>query len=379
VVYTRDKFPRPATTLHRLEVLDLLRGVAAVGVLIYHSHVFLGFRLLPNAYLAVDMFFMLSGFVIAHNYDSRVRHGMTLGEFMGHRFIRLYPCYALALALGALLGGARMIRDAGYVDTSGMIGTLAPNLFMLPSITPLFGKYCLYPFNAVSWSLLFELIANGLYWVSHRHMSGGRLTALLAVSGLAYVVSVRYVGTADIGMRNGEALFGLARVTTTFFAGVAIRRYMQGVLPIRPGAAGIAVVVLVMLASFSLSTFASASSRAVGDLLIVMVLYPVLLTAVSSSERPGWLSRVCRTAGNISYPVYVLQAPIALLLAAVPEVFFHRRAIAWAPLYGYSVIVFVIVLSWFVDRYYELPLRRALKERLFPGTRSAAGEVRQSV
>jgi peptidoglycan/LPS O-acetylase OafA/YrhL len=110
-----------AKTADRFEMLDLLRGIAALAVLIYHSDNFLGIQLLPNAYLAVDLFFMLSGFVIAHNYDPKIGSGMTLKEFMLHRGIRLFPCYWLALAIGVTLGSARLIRDQVQPDHAAVV------------------------------------------------------------------------------------------------------------------------------------------------------------------------------------------------------------------------------------------------------------------
>ena len=75
-----------------------MRGMAAIAILIYHAEKYLGMQLLPNAYLAVDLFFLLSGFVIAHNYDGKFTGGMSLTNFMVQRLIRLYPCFLLAFA-----------------------------------------------------------------------------------------------------------------------------------------------------------------------------------------------------------------------------------------------------------------------------------------
>src|SRR3954453_14099780 len=80
--------------------LDAARGVAAIAVVVYHSHLLFGAQWFQSGFLAVDFFFGLSGFVIAHAYGSRLTTGrMTTREFMRARFIRLYPLYLLALAL----------------------------------------------------------------------------------------------------------------------------------------------------------------------------------------------------------------------------------------------------------------------------------------
>jgi peptidoglycan/LPS O-acetylase OafA/YrhL len=90
---------RPGVTdgRHQFVLLDGLRGVAALAVVVTHALYF--FPPTPMAYLAVDFFFMLSGFVLAHAYGERLRQGMTAGRFMAIRLIRLYPLYALGSAL----------------------------------------------------------------------------------------------------------------------------------------------------------------------------------------------------------------------------------------------------------------------------------------
>ena len=87
----------------RFLLLDLMRGIAALAVLVYHDVDYLGLQALPNAYLAVDMFFLLSGFVIAHNYDRKIAAGMSLRDFTAQRLIRLHPCLLLALVLDRII------------------------------------------------------------------------------------------------------------------------------------------------------------------------------------------------------------------------------------------------------------------------------------
>jgi peptidoglycan/LPS O-acetylase OafA/YrhL len=345
-------------------MLDLLRGIAALAVLLYHSGMFLGFNVLPNAYLAVDMFFMLSGFVIAHNYDAKIARGMTIKEFMLHRYIRLYPCYGLAFFLGLVLGGARLIRNAGYVDGVGLFGAALPNLFMLPSVTSIYGEYGMYPFNGSSWSLLYELIANVLYWLSHRFLTGSRLIVVLIASAVGFIFAARHVGTVDLGMRTSDAILGLPRVTFTFFIGLAIRRYLHGALRVQLRHLGIAMAVLTLIGTFCVSDLLGVSHRLVGELTAILVVYPILLLAVSNTTVGTKLSPICRFAGDTSYPVYIMQTPMFFLVAAIPQIFFHKTALDWVPTIGIVEVLFIVIFAWYVDRYYDLPLRRVLKTHL---------------
>lgn len=78
-------------------VLDALRGVAALGVLVFHTSYGL-----PSGILAVDLFFMLSGFVIAFSYEDQLLHGLSVSEFALRRFVRLYPMILLGSIAGLL-------------------------------------------------------------------------------------------------------------------------------------------------------------------------------------------------------------------------------------------------------------------------------------
>src|SRR5690348_18308068 len=74
----------------RYETLDGLRGVGALWVMFLHFAPSFGVPSPSHGYLAVDLFFCLSGFVLTKSYAERLKHGMGLAEWMGVRLIRLY-------------------------------------------------------------------------------------------------------------------------------------------------------------------------------------------------------------------------------------------------------------------------------------------------
>src|SRR5262249_7832929 len=84
---------------HEFLALDAMRGIAAISVVFFHYGIDLHSQLMPNAPLAVDFFFVLSGFVVAHAYEKRLLAGWSLRSFAVHRLIRLWPLYLFALAL----------------------------------------------------------------------------------------------------------------------------------------------------------------------------------------------------------------------------------------------------------------------------------------
>ena len=146
-----------------LHSLDALRGIAALGVVVYHFHQYFAPVSAAGGYLAVDLFFMLSGVVITRAYGKRFAAGMTTGEFMLIRLIRLYPLYALGTALGlaaavASLHGNNLDHWQG--STLSIAALLA--VFMIPNFTG-HPNERLFPLNAPCWSLFLEILVNLLF------------------------------------------------------------------------------------------------------------------------------------------------------------------------------------------------------------------------
>lgn len=98
------------------ELLDGLRGVAALLVVFYHIFEGLSFAaggtlitVINHGYLAVDFFFILSGFVIGYAYDDRLGKSMSLGNFFKRRLIRLHPMIVMGSCAGCdILSVARL-------------------------------------------------------------------------------------------------------------------------------------------------------------------------------------------------------------------------------------------------------------------------------
>ena len=150
--------------------LDGLRGIAALAVVGYHSWGSALHNLLPRAYLAVDLFFIMSGVVIAAAYDDRIARGLGTAGFMAARLRRLYPLYLLATAIG--------IAGAAYAGKPLAAWPYA--LAMLPAP----GGQRLYPFDGAAWSLFFELAANLVFVALHPRLTTRVLAAVVAVSAV---------------------------------------------------------------------------------------------------------------------------------------------------------------------------------------------------
>lgn len=359
--------PLPAVKAdaQRFALLDLMRGIAALAVLVYHDEDYLGFQALPNAYLAVDMFFLLSGFVIAHNYDRKIAAGMSLREFAVQRLIRLHPCLLLALVMGVVMFVLREGRDHGFLDLWRIAGSAALNALYLPAFIQPYHENHYFPYVGAAWSLTFELFANIVYWLTFRLLNRKRLGLLLLVSAVVVAVGLARFGTIDLGMRPWDLGWGIPRVMLGFFMGVAIRRHLyERMLTIRVNPAVAAPLALgVLLVAFSSSRLVGPGLVGLADYAADLIVFPALLISVGA-VNPGRVTAVlCKLTGDASYPVYLLQGPLTGLVAAVPQVLWGVKAGALTPWTGLLHVAATVLLALWVDRYFELPVRKRLKER----------------
>ena len=234
-----------ADTKPHYDILDGLRGVAALLVIWYH--VFEGFATSPldqrfnHGYLAVDFFFLLSGFVIGYAYDDRWRGRMTLGAFFRRRLIRLHPMVVLAAVLGAvafcLQGSVRW--DGTPVAFPTVLAAMLLAMLLLP-VAPgagaeVRGNGEMFPLNGPSWSLFFEYIGNILYALVLRRLSTRALAALVALTGTglaAFAVGdLSGFGHLGVGWSLGDhnLLGGLLRLAFSFPAGLLLARIFRPV------------------------------------------------------------------------------------------------------------------------------------------------------
>ena len=199
---------------HMFSMLDGRRGVAAVIVVLFHYSWFLGWQIVPNAYLAVDFFFVLSGFVIAHAYEARLLAGQTLGDFLRTRLVRLYPLYWLGLtipvglvAVETWLGQPHLQRT--LVATSYLFGAaLLPAPDSL-SVMP----FRVFPLNAPAWSLSVEIGINAIYAATVKSLSTGRLVVVAFAAGVGLVALCVYFQSANLGYSWSNYIGGWFRVT----------------------------------------------------------------------------------------------------------------------------------------------------------------------
>ena len=187
-----------ADTKPHYELLDGLRGVAALLVVFYHIFEGLSFAAggtpittINHGYLAVDFFFILSGFVIGYAYDDRLGKTMTTGNFFKRRLIRLHPMIIMGVILGAIafLIQGSVQWDGKHVAISAVMLSTLCAMFFIPALPgaryEVRGNGEMFPLNGPCWSLFFEYIGNILYALFIRRLSNKALTIVVVLLGVA--------------------------------------------------------------------------------------------------------------------------------------------------------------------------------------------------
>ncbi len=331
--------------------LDAMRGVAAVMVVIVHCGVLWGGWQPASAYLAVDLFFLLSGFVLEHAYGHRLARGMTAYGFMKARTIRLYPLYLLGFAMG--FAGIILLKP-----WPGMFVRAVPAALMLPTPT---SDGAVYPFNQPAWSLFIELLVNMMFALLWRRLRPATLASITLVAGAIFAWSILHKGNADFGSSTFTLLASLPRGIFSFFAGVWLYRLHRRQR--RLGFLGLILplffVVVLLIKPGDL--------RSVYDLLFVFLLCPLLVYGGSLFDPPARYIPVYRFLGLISYPIYILHYPMVLF---VHEAAKHLR-LPVPIAFQIGMVVLWAAVSWIAAVKFDRPARTALS-RVFR-TSSALG------
>jgi peptidoglycan/LPS O-acetylase OafA/YrhL len=337
-----------------LHTLDALRGVAACAVIVFHYPRWLAPLSVSSGYLAVDLFFILSGIVIARSYDVRFANGMSTAQFLSTRLIRLYPLYALGAFLGLTFRLASVLAHAQHFDLQELAITAALSAFFIPSFA---GRdaFVLFPLDFPAWSLFWELIVNMLFAFTWRRLTGARLVAVSMLSAAGLFVLVIAQGDANGGFSTATLLMGFTRATFGFSLGVLLARY---VVERERRRSAVAFVILCVATVILLA--GSTEHRAIHDTCCIFLLFPLTAYLAMRLEPPALLQPVATFLGVSSYALYLLSAPI---LSAVNVVLPRLSVRPGMPL-SITLFASLLAICWLIDRRYDAPVRRYLSERL---------------
>ena len=292
-----------ADTKPHYELLDGLRGVAALLVVFYHIFEGLSFAAggtlittINHGYLAVDFFFILSGFVIGYAYDDRLGKTMSLGNFFKRRLIRLHPMIVMGAVIGAVTfciqGSVQW--DGTKIATSMVMLALLCAMFFIPAVPSVRyevrGNGEMFPLNGPSWSLFFEYIGNILYALFIHRLSKKALAVLVGILGvfLAWFALFDVSGYGMIGvgwtLDSVNFLGGSLRMLFPFTMGMLLSRHFRP-MQIR-GAFWICSVVLLLLFCVPyIESNGPISLNGLFEAVCILFIFPILVWIGASGRQ----------------------------------------------------------------------------------------------
>jgi peptidoglycan/LPS O-acetylase OafA/YrhL len=365
---------------HRYEALDGLRGVAALSVMFGHYGVLLGLFSVPNGFLAVDTFFMMSGFVIAYSYGKRLRSGMSPWTYLYRRVVRLYPMFVIGLLLGCVVLYYVAYSGAIVYPAADFLRGVTLNVFYIPFLNslPIYSEIGqLFPANPPAWSLFFEMLASAAFLLL---FDLGRKTLMVAIvlCYVALVVAGIHYGTGGIwvevhtGYYSSNLLGGLPRVGFGFSLGVLLQQLT------RDDTLGVRIrsllerlpypSFLLYAAALVIFLFPKSAHGLYSLLALATVAQAVVLVGAQVRLSAGLESNVARFLGWISYPIYCLHYPFVRLAIFIRDITNGSGYLLMVAGAAVSIALAIVLTRW-----YDEPLRAALNGwRFSPRTPSPA-------
>ncbi len=318
----------------RYDILDGLRGVAALMVLLYHvfndAKSFFVWPVTVNefyhSFLGVDFFFILSGFVMGYAYDKALSNegSMTFGGFVKRRLIRLHPMVVMGVVIGAICFAIQGFTkwDGTEVTMQAFMYATLLGLFLIPSPTSIEvrGNTEAFPLNGPHWSLFFEYVGSLLYVLLLHRLSTKWLRVWVACS----IVSLAAYGLLNEG---GGIAYGWSSEPTNFCGG-ALRMlygYPMGLLmarvfrqrqpkPIKgPMFLWCSLALIVLL---GLPFVGSKDGETSYQLICILSLFPTIIWFGARGIVSGWRQKVVSFLGRLSYPLYAIHFPLVYLFIA---------------------------------------------------------------
>lgn len=287
----------------RMPWLDFFRGTAALVVVAYHFRAALGLPDFAFGYLAVDLFFVLSGIVLGIRYAAAIERGMPFAEFAWHRMRRLYPMVAVVAALVGTLNAASV--PVGQYMHAWREGVWAV-LFVTPDLVGS-GIGSSFPCDSPMWSLWAELASNVVWFAALR--LGRRTTAVtFVISMLAFAALALHDHEFFMGL--DPSLLGLAsglvRALAWFGVGywIALRRPRPIAHP-----AWLVLALVLACALFEQHVVSDVVSGAA----VVLCGTALLVALMTPRPRSMFVQRLCTGLGMLSFPLYLVHVPAGRL------------------------------------------------------------------
>ena len=357
------------------QILDGLRGVAAIFVVCFHLAEPLSSSHLDNVvnhgYLAVDFFFLLSGYVIGYAYDDRWGK-LTIGGFLRRRLERLQPLVVLGMTLGAI----------GFYFTDSTIWPLIHTvplwklmvvmligytILPIPLSMDIRGWQEMHPLNSVGWSLFFEYIANILYALGLRKLSNKALACFVVLAGAVLVQFAVTNANGDVTggwTLNAEHMrVGITRTLFPFFAGLLLSRVARPAR-IKNAFLGCSLLVVAVLLMPRIGGASHLWMNGLYEAFCIIVVFPLIVYIGASGVVHGQTEdKICQFLGNLSYPLYMTHYVLVYFYVAWVS---NHSGITLRQAWPQALLTFsgAIVLAYASLKLYDEPVRAWLRKKL---------------
>lgn len=376
----------------RYEILDGLRGVAAIFVVIFHLFETYSagvvHQIVNHGYLAVDFFFVLSGFVVGYAYDDRLASGkMSTMDFLKRRIIRLHPLVCMGALIGFFLfyfGGGPdfgLMADAKWSQLLLLL-FIAFTMFPVPASMDVRGWSETYPLNGATWSLMLEYIANLLYVLFIRRLGKvalGICVAIFALLTLTLTFNLdpfgvfpetgnyaAYTVIGGWGVDAPQLYIGFTRLLYPFFMGLLLSR-MGKYISIKGGFWWCALIIIICQAMPRVGGIEPENFWMNGlyESIVILAIFPLVVAIGAGSKVEGEKSqKFCKFLGDISYPLYITHYP--LIYMQMGWALDHKDApLDQHIMVAISVFCIAIAMAWASFKLYDVPVREWLKNKWF--------------
>ena len=378
----------------RYAILDGLRGVAALVVILFHGFEtyipFFGTQHINHGYLAVDFFFVLSGFVIGYAYDDRWDR-MSTWSFFKRRTIRVHPIVVAGTLFGACLfffGESDYFSLIGGTEPWKFFLCIVLGLLMIPAGTGLdirgWGETN--SLNGPNWSLTFEYIGNILYAFVLRRLPTVVLGMLCVASAFltmnlalgwdvfGFFAQPKYDVIGGWSCTPDQMYVGFSRLLYPFLCGLLISRLLpKFITKENPSGSPLGIrggfwwASLLLVVLFAVPQIGGKSCVADGlyQVFAIVVMFPVIVLIGAGSKTTDKRSaKWCETLGNLSYPLYITHFPLMYMQMA--WVSSHKDSPVWHHVVlNLGILLVAIGIAWAFLKLYDEPVRAWLKKKLY--------------
>lgn len=363
-----------ADTKPHYNILDGLRGIAAITVVCFHLFEAYAtgrsYPVIGHGYLAVDFFFILSGFVVGYAYDDRWKT-LKMKDFVKRRIIRLQPMVVMGAIIGTFMFYFQDINPEYWNVSKVTIGMLLfaglLNVFLIPSTpaTEIRGLGEMYPLNGPSWSLFFEYIGYILYALFIRRLSNAGLKALVVAAGCGLATFAIFGPYGDLcvgySLTETEFVGGSLRLLFSFSAGLLLSRLFR---PIKTRGAFwlCSLLVFVLLAAPRMGGEEHLWINGIYETLCCILFFPLIVfIGASGKTTDKYTARICKFLGDISYPLYIVHYPFIYVYYA----WVKNENLTFAESFpgALTLVIGSILLAYACLKFYDEPLRRFLTKK----------------